>query len=342
MNTEQRLDARRHDEPLTMTNELSDGKPPALTQLAPDVWCLRDKIVNLFFVGSKEKWMLVDTGLYGSASTIKRTAEKLFGANTPQFIFLTHGHFDHVGAVKTLAEEWNVAVYAHERELPFLTGRESYPPPDPTVGGGMMAASSFLYPRSPIDLGERVKAVNGERVHGFDEWQILHTPGHTQGHVSLFRERDRFLIAGDAFVTTKQESLTAVFTQKVEFHGPPAYFTPDWISARTSVEKLARLKPDTIATGHGQPLRGAEMQQKLETLARDFDRIAVPAQGRYVPESLKREADKTSSPVPVKVLIGIAVIGLGALCFGGKSKSSSRKFKRRAPRLSHSRDIRTV
>lgn len=333
MNTEQTLDAPRHDEPLTMTNELSDGKPPSLTQIAADVWCLRDKIVNLFFVGSKEKWMMVDTGLYGSASTIKGTAEKLFGANTPpQFIFLTHGHFDHVGAVKTLAEEWNVAVYAHERELPFLTGRESYQPPDSTVGGGMMAASSFLYPRSPIDLGGRVKAVHGESLNGFDEWRVVHTPGHTQGHVSLFRERDRLLIAGDAFVTTKQESLIAVLTQKVELHGPPAYFTPDWISARMSVEKLAALKPDTIATGHGQPLRGVGMQQKLETLARDFNRIAVPAQGRYVPESLKRDADKTSSPVPAKVLIGIAVIGLGALLLGGKNKSSSRKFKRRVSR----------
>ncbi len=55
------------------------------------------------------------------------------------------------------------------------------------------------------------------------------------------------------------------------------------------------------------------MQQKLETPGRDFDWIAVPAQGRDVPESLKRNADKTSSPVPVKVLIVIAVVGLGAL-----------------------------
>ena len=37
-------------------------------------------------------------------------------------------------------------------------------------------------------------------------WRWVHTPGHTAGHVSLFRDADRTLIAGDAFVTTKQES----------------------------------------------------------------------------------------------------------------------------------------
>jgi len=241
MKAKQILVPHRDEQSMSMNLSML-GRPPALTQIAPDVWCLRDKIVNLFFVGDKRSWILIDTGLYGSASTIKQTADKLFGANVPpQFIFLTHGHFDHVGAVKELAEEWNVTVYAHERELPFLTGLESYLPPDPTVGGGIMAASSFLYPRSPIDLSERLEVVSGERLPGFDEWRVIDTPGHTQGHVSLYRERDRLLIVGDAFVTTKQESFIAVLTQKIEFHGPPAYFTPDWIAARTSVEKLAAL-----------------------------------------------------------------------------------------------------
>ena len=67
----------------------------------------------------------------------------LFGhGNRPAAILLTHGHFDHVGALKTLAEEWDVPVYAHTLELPYLTGRSSYPPPDPSVGGGAMAAMS--------------------------------------------------------------------------------------------------------------------------------------------------------------------------------------------------------
>lgn len=114
-------------------------------------------------------------------------------------------------------------------------------------------------------------------------WRWIHTPGHTKGHVSLFREDDRCLIAGDAFVTVKQESLYAVATQEQEIHGPPAYFTPDWNAARQSVERLAQLRPSIAATGHGTPMRGEELGRALEKLLMDFDEIAVPNQGRYVP-----------------------------------------------------------
>src|ERR671919_701782 len=74
-------------------------------------------------------------------------------------------------------------------------------------------------------------------------WRWIHTPGHSPGHVSLFRDSDRTLIAGDAFVTTKQESAIAALTNRPEIHGPPAYFTPDWTASRRSVERLAALEP---------------------------------------------------------------------------------------------------
>jgi glyoxylase-like metal-dependent hydrolase (beta-lactamase superfamily II) len=67
---------------------------------------------------------------------------------------LTHGHFDHVGPLETLAEEWDVPVYAHALEHCYLNGTESYPPPDSTVGGGLMSLLSPLYPRKPVDVGE--------------------------------------------------------------------------------------------------------------------------------------------------------------------------------------------
>ena len=54
---------------------------------------------------------------------------------TPAAVLLTHGHFDHVGALKELADQWDAPIYAHGLEHPYLDGRSSYPPPDPTVGG---------------------------------------------------------------------------------------------------------------------------------------------------------------------------------------------------------------
>ncbi len=65
-------------------------------------------------------------------------------------------------------------------------------------------------------------------------------------------------------------------------HGPPQYFTPDWVSAKSSVQTLADLEPELALTGHGRPLKGEEMRLALHRLAREFDQVAVPAHGRYV------------------------------------------------------------
>src|SRR6185312_1226251 len=102
----------------------------------------------------------------------------------------------------------------------------------------------------PIDLGHKVKSLPEDKtVPGLHGWRWIFTPGHTPGHVSLFRDADRTLIAGDAIVTTQQESAYAVISQRRELHGPPMYFTPDWTSAAKSVAALAQLEPEIVASG---------------------------------------------------------------------------------------------
>jgi glyoxylase-like metal-dependent hydrolase (beta-lactamase superfamily II) len=293
--------------------------PPGIT---PDLACVRTGFVNVFLFGKpgapSGSWVLIDAGLPGSASRITRAARQWIGPwAQPAAIILTHGHFDHIGALRNLAELWDVPVYAHELELPYLTGRSSYPPPDPTVGGGAMARLSGLYPRGPIDLGTRVRPLPQDgTVPVMPGWRWVHTPGHTPGHVSFFREDDGTLIAGDAVVSTRQESAIAAVTYRPELHGPPAYFTPDWESARRSVEILAQLEPRRLVTGHGPELRGPEMLRGLQRLARDFDRLAVPRQGRYVGRpAIADESGVVHLPPPVpdplpRILLGI---GLGLL-----------------------------
>jgi phosphoribosyl 1,2-cyclic phosphodiesterase len=90
------------------------------------------------------------------------------------------------------------------------------------------------------------------------------------------------MVAGDAFITVKQESALAVILQEKEIHGPPAYFTTDWQAAQRSVEMLAKLKPEIAVTGHGHYMHGTELTYQLERLAGDFEHMAVPKQGRYV------------------------------------------------------------
>lgn len=253
-------------------------------EVTTDILSLRTVMVNVQMIGTPGTgdWVLIDTGLGNFEGSIAEEAENRFG-KPPVAIVLTHGHFDHVGNVKELADRWNVPVYANPSELPFLTGQEDYPPGDPSVGGGLMARVAPMYPNKAIDLGSRIRPLPEDgSVPGLPEFKWLPTPGHSPGHVSLFRERDRVLVAGDAVITVKQESALAVIGQEKELHGPPMYFTPDWDLARESVRRLASLNPEILVTGHGVSMRGEELTTSLARLARDFDRLAVPEQGRYV------------------------------------------------------------
>ena len=261
--------------------EIGEDQIVPMEAIAPGLNGLKITFVNVFGVTHDDgSWTLIDAAIPFSASRIKSWAEKTFG-RAPNAIVLTHGHFDHVSAAKDLADEWGIPVYAHPLEFPYLTGEKEYPAPDWKAGGGVMPLMSPTLPRGPVDLGSRLQALPGEgerlSLVEMPGWTLIHTPGHTPGHVSFFRETDRTLLVGDAFCTTKPESFFAAnFAQPAELHGPPAYFTSDWGDAMRSVQKLAALAPKTVATGHGKPLAGPEVAGALQTLAKDFQRIAVP------------------------------------------------------------------
>ena len=180
-----------------------------------------------------------------------------------------------------------------------------------------MAALSFTFPKSPIDLGDRVHALPADgSVPGMPGWRWIPTPGHAPGHVSFVRDSDRTVIAGDAFTTTKQESLLAALTQRPEMHGPPMYFTPDWDASRRSVQHLADYSPTAAITGHGPPMRGSRLQEQLHQLAQHFDERARPAHGRYRDRAAITNRDgvvDVPPPVVSARTLAIAGVALGAL-----------------------------
>jgi len=293
------------DEPAyaTMMGNLLSGKP---VEVAPGLAILQLSLVNVYLVGEASapdrNWVLVDAGLSFSAPWIRKAAAERFGPDSrPAAIHLTHGHFDHVGALVDLAKEWDVPIFAHPLEMPYLTGRSSYPPADPAVGGGAMAFLSSLYPRGPINVSDRVRELPPDgTVPYMPGWRWVPSPGHSPGHVSFFRDSDRTLIAGDAFVTVKQESLFAVLTRERHVRRPPAYYTVDWHQARISAERLARLEPEVAATGHGIPMYGAEMRRQLWNLVGTWQREAVPSYGRYVRHpAVMDQSGVVSVPPPV-------------------------------------------
>lgn len=303
--------------------------------VADGVWGHKDTFVNYYLLQDETTGAvaLVDGGMKWSGPAIRNMVKEVLGeTGKPDCIVLTHGHFDHVGAVAALAAEWRVPVYAHLLELPYLTGKSAYPPPDPSVGGGMMASLSFLYPKGPIDISEHVQRLPDDNsIPGFSDWKYVHTPGHSPGHISLFREKDKVLIAGDAFVTTKVESALHALTFLPALSGPPRYFTCNWASAKLSLIKLAALDPEVVATGHGKPMTGEEMRTELNELSRRFDQLAVPAEGRYVAEPAIADEDGIKYLPPATEQVPAAVkglaIALGLFSIGYLAYTQVRKMR---------------
>lgn len=257
--------------------------PAHLHEVRPDLAYLRTALVNVVLIGHPNAgdrgWVLVDTGITGGREAIVAAAGARFGPGLrPAAILQTHGHFDHIGALEALSDAWDAPVLAHPLEHPFLDGRESYPPPDTKADGGIMPKLAPLFPRSPVDVSRRLRALPEDgTIAELPGWRWLHTPGHTPGHVSLWRATDRTLVAGDAVITTGQESAYEVAAQTPEMHGPPRYFTPDWAAAARSTRDLAALEPELIVTGHGRAMAGPLMRGALHRLADHFEEIAPPA-----------------------------------------------------------------
>ena len=279
--------------------------------------------VNLYALNaSGGRWFLVDTGLPGFASAIKAACDGLYDGRPPEAIILTHGHFDHAGNAEALATAWGVPVYAHHLEMPYLTGGSDYAPADPTPGGAICFLSRF-FPTSGYDLRDEVnlrELPEDGTIPGLNGWRWLHTPGHSQGHVSLFREYDRLLIAGDALCTMDLDSWPAQFTRKRELSRPATPFTPDWVSAHESVDALAELGPCVVAAGHGLPMKGRLVADELRELA---ETMTPPPGGRYTgcPAEYDDAGRLAEVPPPagdplkpkLTVAAGLAAVGVGVV-----------------------------
>ncbi|WP_291423362.1 MBL fold metallo-hydrolase [Deinococcus sp.] len=241
---------------------LSPAAYPSLlggtTFLRPDVVQVRLPIVNAYFLGQPGgEWVLVDSGTPLDAGFIGRAAQQIHGSRPPSAIILTHGHVDHVGSVKRLREAWPVPVYAHATELPFLTGQAKY-----QLGGRSSAAP---------DLRPHVHALPGDgSVPHLPGWRWVPTPGHTPGHLSLWREADQTIIVGDAVSTANARNPVNLFT------GEPARISHAFLyqsrsDGRASVGRLADLTPELLAVGHGKALSGHDLGAALREHQAHFD-----------------------------------------------------------------------
>ena len=292
-----------------------------MQEVVPGVAALPLTIENVYFVGQPgQPWALVDTGTPGMAPRILAAAAERYGPRArPEAILLTHGHTDHAGSAAALAEQWNVPIYAHALELPYLTGRSSYPPKDPTVGGAM-ALISRAFPMNVVNLSGLVQSLPHDGVvPGLPDWQWLETPGHSPGHVSFFCHEKSVLLAGDAFTTVNLDSFRDIVTKHPQISVPPPPFTCDWGAARKSVAALAELNPQAVGCGHGRPLTGPSLPADL----RDFSaKFTPPTHGRYVGHPAQTDQNGiVSLPPPAPDLFPVQAAVLVALLAGGHALS---------------------
>jgi len=299
-----------------------------ITRIAPDVAWLPVSFANVYFVGRPGgKWVLVDTALPEQADEIMEAAEARFGAGSrPESIILTHGHIDHAGSALHLAETWDVPIYVHRLEKPFLTGQSLYPPADPTVGGALAFLSRFFLTR-PRDLSPRIQELPPGEVPGASNWEWLSTPGHSPGHVSLFRNSDRVLLAGDAFATVNMDSWGGLITGRQQLARPLAPLTIDWEAARSSISKLASLRPNVAGCGHGIPISDPDLPERMQLFA---EKLHAPRRGRYARYPARTDengvVDLPPAPFdPVPLVTATALLFLGIAIGSGYLDDEKRR-----------------
>lgn len=263
-------------------------------EIAPGVYWLRAgrgiTDSNVYFVRSGSSWVLIDTAWAWSARKIRASAESVFGTDAPPAaILLTHLHADHGGSALELAQKWGCTVYVHPDEMPFtapdLQTIERYANPlDRRILLPLLRAMPHRRAgptSSKPGLGDATRALDaGAAVPSLPDWECVHTPGHTPGHVSFFRKSDRVLISGDAVSTVNLNSLRDFALQRRKLSGPPWYTTWSWRAAQESVAAIAKLEPRVIAGGHGHPMTGPETARSLSAFADHFSGSGTDGRGR--------------------------------------------------------------
>jgi glyoxylase-like metal-dependent hydrolase (beta-lactamase superfamily II) len=252
-------------------------------EIAREVYCLGPKgrtQTDVYFVGSRSSWVLIDAGWEKDGPAIRQAAEAVFGRDArPAAILLTHAHPDHDGSALELAKNWDRPVHVHPNELPLASGdfaaiTAAAGPLDTWVVLPLMRVlgrrrrEAMLARSSLRGVARAFDPAAG--VPGLADWECIPTPGHTPGHVSFFRPSDRVLITGDAVVTMRVNSIEGLVLQRDGLSGPPWYTSWNWRMAKASVVTLARHEPLVLAGGHGTPMTGAGTAAALHAFAERF------------------------------------------------------------------------
>jgi glyoxylase-like metal-dependent hydrolase (beta-lactamase superfamily II) len=205
-----------------------------MREIAPGLWQLSGfpaDAINVYLAGD----VLIDAATRWAR---RRVLRQLRGRRL-SLVALTHCHCDHQGAAGLVCRKFGVPLACHEADAAVMEGRAPMAPDNRVVRLGVRF---WAGPPHPVARVLR----DGDEVAGF---RVVHTPGHTPGHVVFFRESDRVAIAGDVLANTH------LFKGPGELIEPPRLFSVDPEQNRRSVRTLFGLRPSLVCFGHGPPLR---------------------------------------------------------------------------------------
>lgn len=199
-------------------------------KISEHIWSLKTWMIipiHVWVVADREGITLVDAGMPMMTKGIMKFIEQL-NAGPLQRILLTHGHSDHVGAVKGILKKYEVPVYAHQIEIPYMEGEVVYP------------KRKKLENNLPKTLTRSLLEEDSKELKKIGGLTPYFTPGHSPGHVVYYHEQDQVLLAGDLFTS-----------KKGKLKQPMPTFTADMKQAIESANIISLLKPKQLEVCHG-------------------------------------------------------------------------------------------
>ncbi|GFZ80361.1 hydrolase [Paenibacillus marchantiophytorum] len=203
----------------------------------------RGHIINPTLLWDHEMAVLIDTGFPGQIEELRMTMKKVgVSLDMVKVVILTHQDIDHIGSLPEILQECgsNVQVYAHELDKPYIQGEL------PLLKDGHIKNP----PKGRVDN----TLIDGQELAFCGGIRVIHTPGHTPGHISLYLRRSKTLVAGD--------SMYSVNGKLEGIHEPT---TPDVEEARLSLQKYQDDNIESVICYHGGLSKG-RMNDQIRAL----------------------------------------------------------------------------
>jgi len=206
-------------------------------------------MANAFLIESDDGLTLIDAGYPDKEAAVFRAIREL-GRSPGQLkhLIFTHAHPDHIGSAAAIVRETGARTYMHPLDIPMAESGGPFRPLTASPGLARRVMCKLFF-----DPGERLEPVAidqpltaGEILPIAGGIEVIHTPGHSAGHVALLWRPGRMLFVGDVYM-----NLMGL--------GDPVGFE-NLEEGRASQRKLASLSFDAAGFGHGAPIaRDASM-----------------------------------------------------------------------------------